>query len=848
MKDKSMKALQNYTLIATAFSLLSMMNLQAEEPYTPGRPPEGGFDSFASEFIERHCFDCHGDGTEMGGLSLDDLGPVNETNAGLWESIWAQVAIEEMPPKDEGQPEKLDRLKFTDSILNELGKTMKDKGGFHAHKTTKKANFVSHDLLFGELPKDLKLLPPSSPKRIWRVTPQEHITRLNELINTEPEYDPKHPGLRTHGDAVPLDHGGQLKLYFGVDRINSWQGATVSYAAAVKSAPVVLTAAHKHGFENYAHFSSVNSAESTQILSKAVDILKYMAYGPETLVIDPDQITDDSVLYTAKLEGKNIMGSTASVTYNENIVRPLTPLYHLLRQEKEAYSDAELQKVIEHIFEMVTFRPPEVSETNSYVDLIKELIPKLGQEEGLFRGLSAIFLDRDALFYSELAQTGEPDQSGRVMLQDWELGNALNRALCYIKPDVQLREAIVTGNMRSREDVKRELSRMLADDSIRKPRILQFFREYFDYDLAVYICKDDKALRKTGYGKQRPDRFQGSMLFNLASTDRLVELILEQDQQVLKELLTTQKVIFTGSNKSYYPGIKIRRPKKTPSKDNAKTPGKTTSKERTWKTIRNELESDKTLSMDKRIELLREHHTLKYGHETGYQAPEIPSDSDAFYARVGHRSYGIGSFKPERFLHNAPEGQRLGILTQPSWLVSHSDAMDNHAIHRGIWIRERLLGGGIPDVPITVDAQLPDEPDTPLRDRMRVTREEYCWKCHEKMDPLGLPFEMYDHAGFYRTKELGKPVDTSGEIIDSGSPELDGPVTDALDMITKLANSERVEQVFVRHAFRFWMGRNETIHDRPVLLAAHKAYQESNGSMNALITSLVTSDAFLYRK
>lgn len=42
--------------------------------------------------------------------------------------------------------------------------------------------------------------------------------------------------------------------------------------------------------------------------------------------------------------------------------------------------------------------------------------------------------------------------------------------------------------------------------------------------------------------------------------------------------------------------------------------------------------------------------------------------------------------------------------------------------------------------------------------------------------------------------------------------------------------------------------RNETIHDRPVLQAAHKAYQESNGSMKALITSLVTSDAFLYRK
>ena len=204
--------------------------------------------------------------------------------------------------------------------------------------------------------------------------------------------------------------------------------------------------------------------------------------------------------------------------------------------------------------------------------------------------------------------------------------------------------------------------------------------------------------------------------------------------------------------------------------------------------------------------------------------------------------------RPERTLAIAPEGQRLGLLTHPSWLVSHSDAMDNHAILRGRWIRERLLGGGIPDIPITVDAMLPDEPNTTLRERMRVTRAKYCWTCHEKMDPLGLPFEMYNHAGLFRTSELDKPVDTSGEIIDSGDPQLDGPVKNAIEMIEKLSKSERVEQVFVRHAFRFWMGRNETLNDGPVLQAAHRAYRESGGSMKALLTSLLTSDAFLYRK
>ena len=196
--------------------------------------------------------------------------------------------------------------------------------------------------------------------------------------------------------------------------------------------------------------------------------------------------------------------------------------------------------------------------------------------------------------------------------------------------------------------------------------------------------------------------------------------------------------------------------------------------------------------------------------------------------------------------------ERLGIHTHPIWLVSHSDAMDNHAISRGRWIRERLLGDAVPDIPITVDAKLPDEPQSTLRHRMRVTREPECWRCHQKMDPLGLPFEKYNQLGILLdtnpSNNWGHPVDTTGEIILSGDPALDGPVKDPLEMIQKLANSERVQQVFVRHAFRFWMGRNETLNDAPILQAAYRAYRDNNGSMKALLTSLITSDAFLYRK
>lgn len=99
----------------------------------------------------------------------------------------------------------------------------------------------------------------------------------------------------------------------------------------------------------------------------------------------------------------------------------------------------------------------------------------------------------------------------------------------------------------------------------------------------------------------------------------------------------------------------------------------------------------------------------------------------------------------------------------------------------------------------------------------------------------------------FRTTELDKPANTSGEIINSGDPALDGKVSNATEMIQKLAASERGEQVFVRHTFRFWMGRNETLNDAPVLQEAHRAFKDNGGSMNAMLTSLLTSDAFLYR-
>ncbi|MEM7233663.1 MAG: DUF1588 domain-containing protein, partial [Planctomycetota bacterium] len=191
-----------------------------------------------------------------------------------------------------------------------------------------------------------------------------------------------------------------------------------------------------------------------------------------------------------------------------------------------------------------------------------------------------------------------------------------------------------------------------------------------------------------------------------------------------------------------------------------------------------------------------------------------------------------------------------------------------------------LLADSIPDIPIGVDAKLEDDPHKTLRERIEKTAAAECWRCHKKMNPLGLPFENYDDFGRYREKfffdqrgKLGgthyerekaikmgnrrggtpvkyttRPIDASGELVGTGDAKLDGPVKNAADLLNRLAESGRVRQSFVRHAFRYFMGRNETLDDSPTLMAADRAYVESDGSFEALLVSLLASDSFLTRR
>ena len=515
-------------------------------------------------------------------------------------------------------------------------------------------------------------------------------------------------------------------------------------------------------------------------------------------------------------------------------------------------------------FKTLVLRPPSAKELARYRDYFLRSIKESGGDvrAGLEVCLKAIALNPEAVYRMELG-LGSKDDHGRTILSDNELAFAIAFSLTDDPPDQTLWSAAQSGNLESREEVHFQLERILEDPAIPKPKILRFFREFFGYHRAPQVFKDAERFKNYDWG------IVANQLVHEA--DLLVLHTLKQDRDVLRQLLTTEKY-FVG-----HIGLEAD-PKDLEQRLIALRQLYDYWKEKPWKKleyefkagIRTEIENlhpfFQAQPMKHRMSggLIKDYMPyLTICYENGIR-PMLAQ----FILMEGERERNLTSAHDQRFFLSAynlsvdqfdcpieqpfelNKEQRVGLLTHPSWLIAHSKNTDTNPITRGKWIRERLLADHVPDVPITVDAVVPENPHKTLRERFQATRQQECWRCHKKMNPLGMTFESYDDFGRFRTldKASGKPIDSSGLLDSTGDASLDGKVENAVELMKRLGQSDRVRQSFIRHAFRYWMGRNEMLSDSASLIAADEAYVKSGGSFQAMLVSLLSSDSFIFRK
>ncbi len=515
-------------------------------------------------------------------------------------------------------------------------------------------------------------------------------------------------------------------------------------------------------------------------------------------------------------------------------------------------SDDMLASAISDHFRRVVYREPLKEEVGNYSRLFRETAQEGGNAEAMRLVLMAVMLHHESVYRIEVG-LGKEDSHGRRMLSGTEMAFAIAFALTDRRPDAELLRAAHQGQLNSSADVQAQVARILQDTAIDKPRILRFFQEFFGYTQAHKVFKDeDRSGGFAYYGENYPAMYE-------KDADFFVMNILEKDKDVFRQLLTSDEYfIFNRATfrNTVYDFYK-----------------------------RHQQELDAGQYPEARQQELLQRLSLKGWHELNvkYNLHNFNkgfNGSLAAIKQIVHEQYTwMGTKDEDVLLHRMQplyakypmvydlrddeqdfllpqpyrRPNRAGMLTHPAWLIAHSLNDSTDPIRRGKWVRERLLGGVIPDIPITVDASIPEDHTKTLRERLKKTERSECWRCHKKMNPLGYAFEIYDDFGRYRTGEvLGNgdtaPVNAKAELSDTGEKELDGEFKDALELVPKLAESDKVRQCMIRHVFRYFMGRNELLSDSRTLIAADRAYLQSGGSFKALLISILSSDSFIYRK
>jgi len=564
------------------------------------------------------------------------------------------------------------------------------------------------------------------------------------------------------------------------------------------------------------------------------------------LLEDKMGIKDYANLLFADSAVVNVLMSNAASAADELLQR--SPI----ASSKSQPSDESLNAAISKHFRKILDRDPDDNELGKYVELFRKTAAEADNQEAMRLVLMAVMLHFESVYRVEIG-LGAKGTSGRRLLSGIEMAYAIAYALTDKRPDPALLQDAKAGSLGSSEEVQFHVRRILADDALEKPRILRFFQEFFGYTEAHKVFKDEK--RSGGfsyYGENYPEMYE-------KDADFFVMNILAEDREVFKRLLTSDeyyifnRATFRNTVYDFY-------------KKNQRQLDAGNFPEAKQQELLQRLDLKGWHELNKKYNL----HNFNKGFNGSIKAIKkiVKEQYDWLRTKdeniLRHRMQPLYKKYPmvydleddeQDFLLPQPykRPNRAGILTHPAWLIAHSLNDSTDPIRRGKWVQEHLLGGIIADIPITVDASIPEDHTKTLRERLKKTEHEACWRCHQKMNPLGYTFEMYDDFGRFRTKEklakgAFKPVNALGMLTGTGEKQIDGDVKDALELIHKLAESNKVRQCMIRHVFRYFMGRNELLSDSKTLIAADHAYLKSGGSFEALLVSLLSSDSFLYRK
>ncbi|MBD5779081.1 DUF1592 domain-containing protein [Pelagicoccus sp. NFK12] len=801
-------------------------------------------DSFFREFsddiqpvLDIYCYDCHGYGSEKGGVVLDEFDNAMELrDHGLWLRALKNLRSGLMPPSDELQPTEAERdeiLSWIKSKVFQLNPANPDPG----RQVLRRLNRVEYrntirDLLDydydtdAEFPADDTGHGFDNMGDVLTISPmllEKYLDAAQQIVaatvptRSRVVAEKQLPGREfvEAGQSVPrkgawnrelsyyepisltaerqIDLAGTYEVEWDLMAIETYVNNVFDQnrCRLVLKLDDEVVLEREFAREGWKSFSFVQTREWEPGLHRFT--VEVVPLTPEA-----DKVRD----LRFRLHGVSLRGPYAP----EHFVEPKDYREFFPRdvpgdpEGRRAYARERIEAFAKRAFR----RPVDDYTLDRLVALAEHA--SSGEdatfESGVAQAYAAVLASPRFLFREEEI-AGDSMQGDSALVDEWALASRLSYFFWSTMPDETLFDLAERGLLRAQ--LKQQVKRMLADEKA-SALVENFVGQWLQARDIGEVPISDFAVWLRENPNPELDRAR-------ATYERIRDIRMEDRTSEEEAQLEHARSIYRAA---------FRIPKPELSRDIREA-----MLEESESVFEYILQDDRSI-----LELLKSDYT--------YLNEDLASH------------YGIdGVVGKEMRRFDLPEGSvRGGVLTQGTVLAVTSNPTRTSPVKRGVFILDNILGTPPPppppNIPSLEDAASPDELKAlSLRETLALHAEKStCRSCHNRMDPLGLALENFNAMGRWREAEMDMPIEPEGKLIT-------GEVFNDIRELKEVLVTERRDDFyycFTEKMLTYALGRGLDYYDVETVDRLVDRLRESGGKPSALIYGIIESAPFQKRR
>jgi len=743
------------------------------------------FESRIKPLLEHYCFDCHGDGSRKGEISLDDpeKGAHKLDNHGLWLQVWKNLRTDLMPPAKKDQPtadERAELIAWIERKVFGLDPANPDPGRVTLRRLNRVEYGYSIEDILGVKFNVNDAFPPDDTGY--------GFDTIGDVLSISPLLMEKYLAVaeRIMAQAIPLEADraqavnidpGQMRNEKNRSRSARfmragsahragivWAAKTagrhrlaISYQVVTQSGGKDANAIWRVLIDDQELASRPISFENSRTQSFELELSPVLEKGPRRLefeMVPGKGATSANVPLAVKVLSVVMTGPADAMawdSYPESVRRIIDggpPPKGAAEREQYA------RKILRRLATRAYRQPVEEETLDRLIALARVKWEAEGQfVAGIRFALTAVLSSPDFLLRGELPGKGEGEVRA-VPLDEYALATRLSYFLWSSAPDQVLLDEAGAGKLRT--NLRANVDRMLAD-----PKAERFMRNFVGQWLQIREL--DGRIFDTPLLLGIKDGNRARQIFNLYTR---------------QDMMRETQLFFAHILKENRPAVEF-----------------------------------------------------------------ITAD----YAFVNDRLatfYGVAGIQGKEFRKVSLEGnsRQGGILTQGSFLLTTSNPDRTSPVKRGLYVLDNLLGVPPPPPPPNIPA-LEEARETlgkaaTVEELMEHHRSQpLCHSCHARLDPIGLALERYNALGQWRE---GEKFETSGALVTGEKFVGVGGLREVLVGPRKRDFHRCLTEKLLTYA----VGRGVEYYDAPAVDGIIKQAETAGGGLREFLYGVVESVPF----